>query len=89
MYIKLIHREQLTLRHPAIGLLAKAMHRTKASIWMRKANFDSLDPSVPGTGLSNSAKLTATIWAEYEEDPERMHAEAHRAYLSLRRQASD
>ena len=29
-------------------MIAKAMNRTEASIWMRKGNFDSLDPSKPG-----------------------------------------
>ena len=89
LYIKLEHEGQLPPRDPAIGLLAKAMHRTEASIWMRKCNFDSLDPRVPGTGLNHPAKMTATIWAEFGEDPERVYAEAHRAYLILKRQASE
>lgn len=88
LYLKLEYKGQLTPRHPAIGLLARAMHRTEASIWMRKSNFDSLDTSLPGTGLNHPAKLTATVWAEYGEDPERVYAEAHRAYLNLGRQVS-
>ena len=63
------------------------MNRTEASIWMRKGNFDSLDPSVPGAGLNNTAKLTVDIWAEYERKPERVSAEARRAYLNLKQQS--
>ncbi len=85
LYVKLKHKEQLTSTHPAIRTLANSMNRTEASIWMRKGNFDSLDPSVPGVGLSQSAKLTRDIWAEYEKDPERVLAEARGAYLKLKR----
>ena len=87
LYVKLAYKEQWTSAHPAIRMLAKAMKRTHASIIMRKGNFDSLDPSVPGTGLYNAAKRTIGIWAEYEEDPKRIFAEARGAYLCLARQA--
>jgi hypothetical protein len=87
LYVKLAHKGQLTSTHPAIGLLARAMNRTEASIWMRKGNFDSLDPSVPGAGLNHPAKLTVDIWAEYERKPERVSAEARRAYLNLKQQS--
>jgi hypothetical protein len=83
LYVKLEHKGQLTSTHPAIGMIAKAMNRTKASIWMRKGNFDSLDPSIPGAGLNHPAKLTKGIWAEYEEAPKRLFAEARRAYLCI------
>ena len=83
LYAKLKHKEQLTLTHPAIGMIAKAMNRTKASIWMRKGNFDSLDPSIPRAGLNHSAKLTKDIWVEYEESPKRLFAEACRSYSCI------
>lgn len=83
LYLKLEHGRRLTQRHPAIRMLAASMKRTEASIWMRKCNFDSLDPSVPGTGLNHPAKLTVGIWAEYERDPVRVLAEARRAYRNL------
>lgn len=83
LYVKLRYQGQLTRTHPAIGMLAKAMNRTEASIWMRKGNFDSLDPQVPGVGLSRAASLTVGIWAEYEREPERVLIEARRAYLNL------
>ena len=83
LYLKLEHKGRLTPTHPGIKMLAKAMNRTEASIWMRKGNFDSLDPSVDGAGLNHPAKLTVAIWAEYERDPERVLAEARRSYLNL------
>ena len=83
LYVKLEHKGQLTSTHPAIGMIAKAMNRTEASIWMRRGNFDSLDPSIPGAGLNHPAKLTKGIWAEYEEAPKRLFAEARRAYLCI------
>ena len=85
LYAKLAHKEQLTIKHPAIGMLAKAMNRTKASIMMRKGNFDFLDHSIPGTGLNNPAKLTVDIWAEYDRDPAETFVKALRAYSNLTR----
>ena len=83
MYVKLVHKEQLTIKHPAIGMLARAMNRTNASIMMRKGNFDSLDRSIPRTGLNHPAKLTGDIWAEYEREPAQTFVKARRCYLSL------
>ena len=59
------------------------MNRIAASVRMRKGNFDALDPSVPGVGLSRAAQLTRSVWSEYQCDPERMLAEAREAYLRL------
>ena len=80
----------LYLRHrglgrsdPVVAELAGAMNRTEASIWMRKGNFDSLDPSVPGVGLSHPAQLTRRVWAEYQQDSGRILAEAREAFHSL------
>ena len=81
--LRLEHKGRLTQSHPAIGVLAKGMNRTNASIWMRKGNFDSLDPAVPGVGLPNVAKLTRCIWSEYQRDPERILAESRKAYLHI------
>ena len=86
LYLKIEYQGQLTPSHPAIGMLASAMNRTEASIEMRKANFDALDPLVPGTGLRKAAKLMVDIWTEYERDPESVLSEARRAYLELERQ---
>ncbi len=68
---------------PAITELAEATERSEASIWMRKGNFDSLDPSVPDAGLGRVAELTRTVWAEYQHDPQRILSEARAAYRSL------
>ena len=82
LYVKLEHQLGLQPIHPTRRTLAEAMNRTSASILMRIGNFDYLDPSVSG-GFSHPAKLTVDIWAEYEREPERVLAEARRAYLSL------
>ena len=50
---------------------------------MRKANFDSLDPAVPGSALSNAAQLTRAVWNDYERNPVGIMTEAHRAYLKV------
>ena len=68
---------------PEIAKLASVMGRTEASVWMRKGNFDSLDPSVPGVGLRSASRQTKSVWSEYQRDPERMLAEAREAYLRL------
>ena len=85
LFLRLENKGRLTLSHPDVARLAEAMGRTVDSIWMRKGNFDSLDDSVLGSGLSNSAQLTKDIWAEYRQDPERIHAEARRAYSDILR----
>ena len=83
LYLKVEYHGQLTQGHPAVSALADATDRTVASIWMRKGNFDSLDPSVLGVGLRSAAKLTVDIWSEYQRNPEQVLSEARRAYLSF------
>ena len=78
-----IRDQGLRLSDPLIAELASAMNRTEASIWMRRGNFVSLDPSVPDVGLSHPAQLTRCVWAEYEHDPERILTEGRDAFLSL------
>ena len=48
LYLKETHRAQLQLAHSTIAQLASGTNRSRDAIWMRKRNFDSLDPSVPG-----------------------------------------
>ena len=84
LYLKVeIGQNGLTQKHPAVGNLAKAMRRTKASIWMRKANFDSLDESVTGKGLGNAAQLTGDVWKEYQSSPDVTLAKAKIGYSSF------
>ena len=85
-YIRLEHKERLTLTHPDVCMLAKAMNRSKNSIRALKCNFDFLDYSVLG-GWSNCANLTKEIWAEYEQNPDGIRAEGRRAYLNFKRQS--
>ena len=72
-------------RHPDIARLAAAMGRSVNSVTMRKRNFDSLDPAIPGAGLKNFAQLTREIWDEYVAEPERVIAVAKRAYENILR----
>ena len=65
--------------HPRIETLAKAMGRTVSSIAMRIANYRSQDPAYPGRGLEGGGQYIK-IWREYESDPDRLLAEARRAY---------
>ncbi len=67
----------------AITELAEATGRSEASIWMRKGNFDALDPSVHEAGIGRVADLTQKVWAEYQHDPQRILCEARSAYRSL------
>ena len=83
LYLKVEFHGQLSQGHSAVQAMADAMDRTVASIWMRKGNFDSLDPSVPGVGLRSAAKLTIGIWSEYQTNRERVLSEARRAYSSF------
>ena len=87
LYLKLKHPGRLTVKHSAVQMLAKVIDHNENSIRALKGNFDSLDTSIHGTGLRNAAQLTVDIWGEYERDPERVFAEARRAYLKLERQA--
>ena len=68
---------------PRITQLAHAMNRTPAAIWMRKGNFDALDPLMPGLGLSNASRLTERVWREYQQNPQRTLAEGRAAYHNL------
>ena len=83
LYLKVEHGKELSQRHPAILALANSLNRSVDSIWMRKGNFDSLDPSVGGVGLRNAAKLTVDIWAEYSRNPEGVLSEARRSYWNF------
>jgi len=54
------------------------MKRTVASISMRKGNFNSLDPAYSGCGLTEGTgnELFKRIWREYEQDRDRVLAQA-------------
>ena len=82
LYAKLTHGNSFRL-HPDLRILSVAMGRSTSSLLMRKANFDSLDPSVPSSGLGNAAALTREVWNEYQKRPVQIAAEAHSAYLRL------
>ena len=83
LHLRLRHGGRLTPTNPDVIRLAEAMNRTEASIRMRNANFDAVDPSYPGVGLWSASRLTRDTWAEYERDPERIRAEARAASEDL------
>ena len=49
----------------------------------QRANFDSLDPIVPGNALGNSAQLAREVWNYYQRNPIGVMTEAHRAYRKI------
>ena len=82
LYAKLTHGD-IFRRHADLGHLAAAMGRSTASLLMRKANFDSLDPASSSSGLGNAAILTKDIWNEYQKNPVEVTVEARLAYLNI------
>ena len=82
LYGKITHGRDFN-RHPDIRRLADAMGRTHAALRMRKGNFDSLDSSVEGLGLTGAAGLTHRVWGEYMENPDETMAKARAAYTRL------
>lgn len=84
LYLKETYREQLKLTHPALAELASVTNRNRDAIWMRKCNFDSLDPSVPGRGLTRTAQQTRDVWAAFQHQPETTLRAARAAYRRLK-----
>ena len=82
--LRVKHNGQLRKAQPDVVKLAKAMSLKKVdSILMRNRNFDNLDKSSSGEASSHVAKQTKEVWAEYKSDPDRILAEARKAYLNL------
>lgn len=81
LYFYLKYKPELTSpqNHPLIENLAKAMGRTVSSIAMRIANYKSVDPADSGRGLEAGGPYMK-IWREYEDNPDRVLAEARQAY---------
>ena len=82
LYVKLVYGQQFRT-HPDIERLATAMGRTQAAVVKRKANFDSLDPSVHIIGLIRAAQQTKDVWAEYQRNRDKVFAEASESYQKL------
>ena len=83
LYLKETYRAQLKLAHSTIAQLASGTNRSRDAIWMRKRNFDSLDPSVPGRGLTHTAQQTREEWAAYQRQPGIIMRAARAAYQRL------
>ena len=84
LYLYVKRKEELATpqNHPLTEKLALAMGRTNAPISMRIANYRSQDPACPGRGLEGGGPYIR-IWREYEANPDRLLAEARRAYQEL------
>ena len=53
---------------PKVVSLSGCIGRTRGSVNMRLANFRSLDPDDPGTGLPHGGDLCERIWDEFAAD---------------------
>ena len=84
LYFYVKRKEELATpqSRPSTRTLARAIGRTNASISMRIANYRSEDPACPGHGLEGDGP-SIEIWREYESAPDRLLAEARRAYQEL------
>ena len=85
LYLKLTCKDW---GHPKIAVLSKAIGRKQGALKAIAGKFDFLDPEIDG-GIPNPAQLTRDIWAEYENDPERVLSEAYLAYIRLVAGADD
>lgn len=85
LYLKIRYRDQITAHHnlDVVCALAEAMDRSIDSVFMRKANFDALDPAVSRMGLGQVSRLTESVWQEYQDDPDAIVLEAIRAYYEI------
>lgn len=81
LYFYVAYKKELTTprNHSLTKKLADSMERTDSSISKRIQNYKSLDPAYPGRGLEGGGPYIE-IWREYEGDPDRVLAEARRAY---------
>ena len=69
--------------HPLVHSLTDAIDRSVASVTMRIGNFNYLDPSIRGKGLTSTTTLTEQFWAEYVNDPKRILSEGRKAFFEL------
>jgi 5-methylcytosine-specific restriction enzyme A len=77
-------------RHPAVIELSDLLRqlpthdsrtvgpdfRNTNGVYMKLANFLSLDPSYSGKGLSSASQLDQEVWHEFANDPRRLEATA-------------
>lgn len=71
-------------RNPEVVELSNLIGRSANALAMKLVNFASLDPSITGTGrkgLSGVSKLDREVWAEFNQDWERLAVECE--YLKL------
>ena len=70
-------------RNPEIVALAGLIGRTPGAVGLKACNFASMDPAEQARGISgmkNASRADRQLWAEFEEDSERIAVEAEEAY---------
>lgn len=76
-------------RNPEIIELARLMGRTPSSVGMKACNFASLDPAQQARkikGLGNVSRDDRQLWEAFQENAEKIAAEAETAYDHLIKQ---
>jgi hypothetical protein len=77
---------RLHRRNPEIIELAQRIGRTPDAVGLKACNFASMDPAEQARGIrgmKNVSRADRQLWAEFEEDSERVAAEAEAAYERL------
>lgn len=77
---------RIHIRNPEIIALAKTLARTPSSVSWKLANFASLDPSLKKrniAGATHGGKLEKEVWAEFNEDWERLSFESESLRLKM------
>ena len=77
---------KIHIRNPEIIALANVLGRTPGSLSWKLANFASLDPSLKArniAGASHGSKLERAVWAEFNQDWERLAFESERLRASM------
>ena len=77
---------RIHIRNPEIITLAKALVRTPSAVSWKLANFASLDPSLKKrniAGATHGGKLEKEVWAEFNEDWERLSFESETLRLKM------
>ena len=77
---------RIHIRNPEIIALAKTLGRTPSAVSWKLANFASLDPSLKKrniAGATHGGKLEKEVWAEFNEDWERLSFESETLRLKM------
>ena len=73
-------------RTPEVIAFAKAIQRTPSAVAMKLSNFASFDPAHKSRnvkGLQNVSNLDRALWAEFQNEPNRIAEESEEAFNKL------